>query len=134
MDAYRRKAYQRSMLRILNKALNEEGIIAYDLLNEEDKFLYQHIVTANELQDLKRWVGFMIKKKFNSKNDKNSSMLTGWLSWGFRQTELSLEEQQRLFEEEWRMNDKELENIRTSMVETPQATGSEQNLSQEDLA
>ena len=94
IDPLRRKAYQRSMVRILHKALNEDGAIAYELLTEEDRYLYHHILAATELPDLKRWVGFMVKKKFEKSNtaeqdgSAGGGILTGWLSWGFRKQEM----------------------------------------------
>lgn len=73
--------------------MNEEGNIASELLSEEDRFLYRHIVEACEMQDLQRWVGFMVRKKFEkSIGSDKSGILSSWLSWGFRQNDLSADE------------------------------------------
>jgi hypothetical protein len=38
---------------LANKALNED-YIRYETLNEEDRLLYNHIINANELDDIKK--------------------------------------------------------------------------------
>lgn len=44
------------MLQLVRKCLNDEFIIEYEKLSEKERFLYNHIVQANELSDLKKYI------------------------------------------------------------------------------
>lgn len=53
---WRKRQYGRQIIILVNKVLSDDFVIQYDQLQGEDSLLYKHIIAANDLDDLKKYV------------------------------------------------------------------------------
>ncbi len=59
-----KRKYALFLVRIVYKYLNNKFIFEFDSLNQDEQLLIRHIFEANELADLKSWIGIAINKKY----------------------------------------------------------------------
>ena len=50
---WRKRTYERSIMKLLAKSLTKEGTIDYLQFTKEDELLYFHVLEANDIEDLK---------------------------------------------------------------------------------
>ncbi|CDW82625.1 ph domain containing protein [Stylonychia lemnae] len=141
LTSWRRKQYSRLLIQLVRKCLNDDYIIQYEKLKEEERFLYNHIIQANDLQDLQNWIGVVIKKKIEKEQlqkeqESKDGILSYFLSWGGVMTAHKEEQKtEEVDEEEFVLNDEEIDSIRqsikNSLAELPSFDINDLNLTEE---
>jgi hypothetical protein len=63
IETDRKHQYALHLVKLIFKYLNKKFEVEYGRMRKEEKLLFTHIIEANEIADLKSWIGIgMIRK------------------------------------------------------------------------
>ncbi len=63
IDQDRKHQYALHLVKLVYRYLNKKFEVEFDRMRDDEKLLYQHIVEANEIADIKSWIGIGMNRK-----------------------------------------------------------------------